>query len=307
MYGSPSAPFITADAVPLAHAYVHATASKAGVQVLSIKGPATEHHGLRAPRVSADADFLVDPAAFDRLLDELSGFGWSPRETSVVARSLPHHAMTLVRPDWPCDLDLHREFPGFMAPPADVFSALWDSRTELVCAGREILIPSRAGSILISTLHSMRSPTYRRESPVEIDALVERVLLDFDERSRAELRGLAEQTGAVDSTDDTLARLGVVSTNRVSTPALRAWLTRTEAHSVGTHFWLGAVRASGVRRWPAALAVAIWPSDEYIAANYPEAIGRRASRRVRWARLGRAVRDTPPIILAWLRVRSRRR
>lgn len=146
-----------AEAVPLASALVDHTASRAGVRTLLIKGASLEHHGLRPPRTSADVDVLVDPVGLDDLLAALAGLGWKRRSDVFPTQRDAPHAITLVHPEWPCDLDVHRFFPGFLADPAAVFDALWTSSTRIRIAHVLCRIPDAVHSALIYKLNLLRS------------------------------------------------------------------------------------------------------------------------------------------------------
>jgi hypothetical protein len=145
------------DATELAHAYAHAVAASLGVRALSIKGPAADFHGVRPPRVAADADVLIDPAGFGAVVERLRAAGWHERPKMAGTEGWVEHSITLIRDGWPCDLDLHDRFPGFLRPEVEVFESLWRDRVETDAAGRAVPIPSRDATILITALHSLRS------------------------------------------------------------------------------------------------------------------------------------------------------
>lgn len=296
-----------ADATPLAHAYAHAVAASVGVRMLSIKGPAAEYHEVRGPHVSADADLLIDPAGFGVVVERLRAAGWRERPPMAGTEDWSEHSITLIRDGWPCDLDLHDRFPGFLEPAGDVFEALWRDRLPIEVAGRSVDIPSRDGTILIAALHALRRwPGFARggEELAELHTRFGGGSLTADER--ASLDALARETGCIESLDGALRDLGVTDAagSRGDDPALRAWRTRVTAGGTGTHFWLRRLERLPWRERPRELAYIIWPDEENLRRSHPAiAPGRRALNRARVARLGRGARHLPAAV--WARVVTR--
>lgn len=150
-------------AVELLNAAIHDFASRHGVRVLTIKGRALADQGLRHGRGSSDADVLVDPADFEELWGLLQTHGWSDRDKAVLVdlpsagSVLAPHARTLEHPEWPCHLDLHRYYPGFLMPAPDVFDTLWAARSATTMANRSCWVPAPSDHWLIAALHADRS------------------------------------------------------------------------------------------------------------------------------------------------------
>ncbi len=169
--GSTGTPDAGIELVPLPHnvavellaAAVNDFAQLHGIRILTIKGRVLADQGLRAVRGSSDVDVLVDPSAFERLWAILRSSGWTDRDRAVLV-DLPRegtvlapHARTLEHPQWPCHLDLHRYYPGFLNPAQDVFDTLWDARTTIDLAHRACPVPGVADHWLIAALHATRS------------------------------------------------------------------------------------------------------------------------------------------------------
>lgn len=305
---APTRRLAIADATPLGHAYVHAVAAQVGVRALSIKGPAAEYHEVRGPHVSADADLLIDPSGFDLVAERLRGAGWRERASMAGTEDWSEHSITLIRDGWPCDLDLHDRFPGFLEPAADVFEALWRDRVSVSVAGRPVAIPSRDATILIAALHALRRWTgFASRADDELAELHAR-FGSLDIEARARLDALAHETGSVETLDGALRDLGVsdATGSRRDDPALRAWRARVAAGGTGTHFWLRRLERLPWRQRPRELAYIIWPDEENLRRARPWiASGRRAANRERLARLGRGARNLPAAV--WARVVARRR
>lgn len=95
--------------------------------------------------------------------------GWHSRLGRFDSYPFPHHSVTVIHEAWPCDIDVHHRFPGFLSSPGPVFDALWARRVSIPMAGQHIDIPDFSSSVLIMVLHSARSstdnPATRKSSP----------------------------------------------------------------------------------------------------------------------------------------------
>lgn len=305
---APTRRLAIADATPLAHAYAHAVAASLGVRMLSIKGPAADYHEVRGSHVSADADLLIDPAGFSLVVERLRVAGWRERPPMAGTEDWSEHSITLIRDGWPCDLDLHDRFPGFLELPADVFETLWRDRVAIEVAERSVAIPSRDATILIAALHALRrSPISAARAIGELAALRDR-FGSLDPASTVRLDALAHETGCVETLDGALSSLGVSddSGSRRDHSALWAWRARVAAGGTGTHFWLRRLERLHWRERPKALGYILWPDEENLRRARPWIEpGRRAANRERFARLGRGARHLPAAV--WARVVARRR
>jgi hypothetical protein len=145
------------EATLLAHALGARVAAQVSTRVLSIKGPAADHHALREPRLSVDADLLVDPREYETFCAALEAHGWHERVARSTPTILEPHSRTYIHPQWPCDIDVHERFPGFFAEPADVFDELWTRREALYVGGVALMIPSLVPTMMIGALHSLRN------------------------------------------------------------------------------------------------------------------------------------------------------
>ncbi|MGN8026976.1 nucleotidyltransferase family protein [Microbacterium sp. 22242] len=170
--------------VHLSHAALQRIADEAGVDLLHIKGPATDAALRRGMHRSADADVLVRPAHLDRLTAALLARGWT-LYTGFDEGSPFGHAANYAHPSWSF-ADVHRRLPGPRADPGVVFDRLWRDRGVASIAHRPCTVLSPAGQVLVQTLHAARS-----RGSEQSDAW----LLCGDEL-RAETRRLAEELQA---------------------------------------------------------------------------------------------------------------
>lgn len=144
------------EAVELGHAWCQWLADAHGIRILFLKGPALAEYSLRSPRPSTDIDVLVDPKKWDEFVAVATNAGWVEREYTAATQLLSTHSRNFVRENWPCDLDLHRHYPGFLAPPENVFETLWSRRSEIELGKVWCQVPDRNAAILILALHSLR-------------------------------------------------------------------------------------------------------------------------------------------------------
>lgn len=258
-------------AVPLGHAWSQRVADDLGIRLLALKGPTLTAHRLRPDHTSGDVDVLVDPVRFDEYIDALNRAGWDERPATFASSRFTLHSRSLIHPSWPCDLDIHHSFPGFLADPSDVFDLLWRRRVSIRIARQECAIPDRLGSLLILALHSLRGGTNQPRHRAELEHLVTTVRLTGIERD--ELGDLARRTGCAATLDEVLPRLGVdaaAPTAELSSPELQEWRERIAAGGYGTYFWFAALRKARARERAVIAVRAIWPSDHDLLVTHPE-------------------------------------
>lgn len=194
-------------AVDLLAPVVHHVARAHGIRVLSIKGAVLSEQGLREHRPPSDVDILVEPLRFDDLVAVLRTAGWRDRDGKVLVplpdsgTVLAPHARTLEHPEWPCQLDLHRYYPGFLRPAPVVFEHLWDARVEVSIAHSRCVVPAPTDHWLLAALHALRSGD--DDQLGELEAAAARVFAG----RRRDLQARAEVLGAVGPLLDALERL----------------------------------------------------------------------------------------------------
>lgn len=283
------------DAVELGHAWTARVAADVGIRVLLIKGPNLQAAGLRAPRVSGDVDVLVDPAGFDRYCAAIEAAGWIERPSTFVSDRFTLHSRSFTHDGWPCDLDVHRWFPGFLAAPAAVFDALWERRTRAGFAHVECDVPDRIGGILILALHSLRGTVGERRHRAELEYLIAATTLGDVER--ADAASLALATGCAATLEDVLPRLGIMvaaPASELASPQLRAWRERVASGGAGAYFWIAEFRRATWRDRATLIGKAIWPSARDMNVHTPGiAPSTLPQLRARIARYGRGLRSLP--------------
>lgn len=287
------------EAVELGHAWVQEAAAGRGIRVLFIKGPALHRHGLRDERVSADVDVLVEPARFAELCQAILAAGWTERPGMFISERTTLHSKTYLREGWPCDLDVHDFYPGFLADPADVFDALWERRVTLDFAHRACDAPDRIGALLILALHSLRGTTRQVRHADELEQLL-RISLTDDERVDAAALALA--TGSAATLETVLPRLGVQVAPppaELSSRELREWRERVASGAYGAYFWFLAFRRAPWPERPMIVWRAFWPTRRDLLVARPETVDTVGGRaRARAGRLGRGIRSLPRALRA---------
>ncbi len=265
----------------LAHALAAAIARSRDIKTLSLKGPVAEHYELRAPRVSADADVLIEPDRFAEFCAALESYGWHTRVGRETPALLPHHSVTYIHVDWPCDIDVHWMFPGFFADPEDVFSALWDSRQEISVAHVPVQAPSKAGAAVIMALHAerdRRSPRHVEEQELVMKALDE----TFTEAERAEFVEVARAGRAIWTLRDyfNAADLGPVVIDADSAQRQQWELFSRSVDDASSVAWWQRVRTAPWSQKPRWILQAVWVSRRDVPRNDVE---RLPSRSELWA------------------------
>ncbi|MEN9753515.1 MAG: hypothetical protein RL670_1206 [Actinomycetota bacterium] len=286
--------FTTAEAVPLATAMVAYEARVAGIKCLIIKGPAAVKAGLRDRRPSADVDVLVEPSRFSEYLAIFEAKGWQRRyDYPTHPTIVDPHSVTLIHPDWPCDLDVHSAWPGFFVKPKVAFDLLWQDHETAKMAGQKIDVPAWPHHALIMTLHSLRTPSSAgpaRDYEIVLGAL----------RHKATLPGYLDgfcdsviELGATETAGPLLNALGkgdLVPTTR--SKAYIAWELQAKSALLKGVGWNLRLRAVPVLKRPAVMWKAVFPPVESLATTFPQLVGSPLWLLRAWARrLVRGVGD----------------
>lgn len=286
---TPAAELPLVDGVELAAAWAAALAERLGIRLLVIKGDTLARHGLRDPRVPADVDVLIEPAAFERYCAAISAAGWSERPVPRINLQAAH-SVTYLHAGWPCDIDVHHRYPGFLTDASTVFDELWRRRDAQPFAHVMTPTPDRVSSLVIMALHALRDGAASDLHRAELQRARSAALTPAE---RIELAELAQTTGCAGTLHDLLAGLGVHLPVH-ETAELREWQARVASRSQGAYPWLLLWRSASWRRRPLVLFRALWPTrDDMLAARPETADGAAALLTARAARLVRGVRGLP--------------
>ncbi|MBF4463519.1 MULTISPECIES: PqqD family peptide modification chaperone [unclassified Rathayibacter] len=267
---SVTSPLSLGDAVELGHALVQYVADADDIRVLFIKGPVADARGVRPPRVSADIDVLVPASETQALLRSLSSRGWVSRPESFAHSAFVTHSITLLHEEWPCDIDLHVSYPGFLADADVVFEALWARREALNLAGKNVNAPDFVGSVVIAALHSLRSPFIERHQK-ELSDAVSAVLSRHDsEQITDEIVALASTTEARHTLGPFLAELGHIETE--DAPSTREYFEwRQNARQLNRSAqWIRTLLNASPSAAPRILRQAIFPSTSDFLTDHPD-------------------------------------
>ncbi len=291
-------PLELAEAVALLHALTDRVARDKGIRLLVIKGPIATAQEVRPARVSADLDVLVDPARVADYCQELARWGWTSKDTSANAHVMAQHSVTCTHPAWPCEIDVHHDFPGFFADPQVVFDALWARGETHRVAQVDVPCPDLIGQAAIVGLHSLRHPGLER-SRTELTHLASALERLLDDAQRLELAELAAATGAADTLAPLLEPLGAprLGAGTTSPEAIEAWRVQTSMAGIHSVTWVSELARSPMRQWPRRLLRAVWLTDADIRVRQPgTGPGRRHLLHARLIRLGEGLRDLPRAI-----------
>ena len=286
------------EAVELGSAWVSALAEEHCIRVLVIKGDTLRHHDLRPQRNSSDIDVLIEPSRFDEFCEALSRAGWMARPMAFISELTTIHSVSFVKQGWPCDIDAHRHFPGFLAPPGDVFESMWRRRESMVFAQRYSSIPSRPMALLIMALHSLRTTAaHQGRQSIELQQVLR---TELSEVETEELNAVAVETGSVLTAGSLLHAFGIRTSGAHSpheVAAARAWWERSHAGIHSTYFWIVAFRSARWRERPRILRRALWPAAADIGLASPEFAGRPwLSFQARISRIRRGFAQVPGLI-----------
>lgn len=286
------------EAVELLAAVLDRVGRTTNRRVLLIKGAATEAHRLRAPRSSADLDVLVARSDWNTVIEALTRLGWRREFDPDRPAAFENHSATMLHDFWPCELDVHRYYPGFLHDADAVFDRLWEERTTLERAGRPVPATGPLGSTLIAALHALREIEVVRNRN-ELAQLIEAVAstgIDV-----AALQRLAVETGSAGPLAPLWRDLGVGAPHGGEDPeALRQWVFRTEAGRQMSLDWVATLRSAPLWRWPALLFRAVWPTDADIQVRSGTSATGLGLLRQRGQRLRDGLRALPQAVrLVW--------
>jgi hypothetical protein len=283
-----------AEAVPLLHGVVDEVARRRGVRILFIKGPILGQQGLREAHASIDVDVLVDPARFAELRRGLEELGWAVRVPSDAPQVLPTHSTTYAHRLWPCEIDVHERFPGFLASPQVAFDALWRYRAVATVAGRAVPCLDRVPHFAVACLHALRDPDHEPKR-TELRRLVAIARDTFDQGDRETLAQVAGATGAAETLEPVLAAIGLrVASAAEHATSMTDWRIRTSSTGVTSVGWVMELFRTPLHRWPATLLRAVLLTEAEIRDAQPDAApGPWGLLRARLRRLGWGLRDVP--------------
>ena len=289
------------EAVPLAHALVARLAELEGVRILFIKGPTAVALGARPPRPSSDVDVLCEPDGREKLGPALERCGWRKRLAESSVHELKHaskylfeHSVHYVHDEWPCDVDIHFNFPGFLAPDDVVFEELWRRHTSVEVAHWPVPCADLLGQAAIVALHALRDPQFAHTSPDV--RFVAQSLRSGGGQTASELADLAAATGSTETLRPLLTDLGIPTVaNPWSDPELlRRWQVRTQHAGAYTTSWLIELRHTPWRNRPQLVRRALFlPADELYSVNLGMPRTRRNTLHLHAERWGRALRYLP--------------
>lgn len=129
-----------------------------GVDAVLVKGAAAELTGLRQPRDLSDIDIVVRPEELDVFRGELEQRGWALRPFEDRENVFPKHSLSMYHPQWPIDIDVHYQFPGFEADPDLVIDEILKDPLLVQTDNAQLQIPSKLGCAVFQALHDLRSP-----------------------------------------------------------------------------------------------------------------------------------------------------
>lgn len=156
-------------AVELAVVLALDSCAYAGTRGLVMKGIASQQQRLRGRRRVGDVDVLVPLGAKADVVEVLRTRGWQARHEDSDRATFPRHSTTMYHWAWPCDIDVHDQFPGVTASATEAFEYLWERRATFTAAGRAATTLDHASHAVVLALHSLRTLDRRRNREDLID------------------------------------------------------------------------------------------------------------------------------------------
>ena len=136
-------------------AAVQTVAAQAGIDLIHLKGNATDA-SLRAPELTGtDVDILVRPSQVSALDAAIRTHGWELYSTFEDGSPFAH-AQTYLHAEWGY-LDLHRRFPGIGLDDELAFRRLWKNRQTILFCNVPCEVPNVAAQAVILLLNAART------------------------------------------------------------------------------------------------------------------------------------------------------
>lgn len=253
--------------------------------------------GVRPPRPSSDVDVLCEPMGVKRLGMALQSCGWRRRTPESFTKGFEHasaymfeHSVHYIHDEWPCDLDIHFNFPGFLAPDEVVFEELWARRITVTIANMSVPAADPLGQAAVIGLHALRDARASHERDLEH---LLRVLRALPQADQAVMSQLAAVTGASETLRPVLQSAGILvqPSAWAESEALRRWGARTENAGTYTTTWILELRATPWRRKPLVVWRAVFlPKDVLMSSHVGQTPHWRNVTRFRVKRWLRAAR-----------------
>lgn len=282
-------------ATELGHALVAEVAKRVDAPYFCVKGPVATLAGARMPRVSMDVDVFVEPDRMEAFEKELNNAGWSRRPESFAQRLFNDHSRAYINPNWPCDIDVHRGFPGMLKPPTEIFASLTGHLQTYSLAGVEVLGVDRPAALLLEILHGLRSPDSKRHQQ---DLLYAKGLLEelcASATFRDDFVGLVRNVGAERTLAGVLPFLDLHSDRAFNDRGAYARWTAQSAGASRTLRWAIAIaQGQDYPRWKI-LREALLPSAEDLSIEKPD-VTSEAGWRVRVARVRAGLASLPSLV-----------
>ncbi|MDQ1549541.1 MAG: hypothetical protein QOD27_1199 [Microbacteriaceae bacterium] len=177
-------------------ANVSRLASEHGIRLLAAGGPVFVAQGLISPWVSRFVAVIVDPARFHDFVRIALESGWTlvpPKKGSTL---LPSVTVSLSRNDWAVDLRVYSTFPGFYAPPQNVFDLLWNRRQTMLVHGIQVRTVDRLVTIMLAVHDRLGDQPRSPRAQSNKSYLLAQFHSGLTEGDRSRLRALTEELGA---------------------------------------------------------------------------------------------------------------
>lgn len=140
----------------LVYAVVAMIARGHSIPVVFIKGPVLHAQGLRVREHSGDVDVWADPGRVNRLVEEITEWGWVAQPDLWHGAPIDHSQAMSPTGGWCCEIDVHRRMPGVAVRDDRAFEVLEEHTERARFAGISVAVPTRPMNALLSALHVVR-------------------------------------------------------------------------------------------------------------------------------------------------------
>lgn len=265
----------------LVNALVQRIASNHGVESILIKGPTLTMQEIRGPHHSGDVDLWVAPEHVETIKDALIPWGWT-QKPDVWAGTDIFHTLTLAPPEWGCEIDIHRRFPGIGLSDERAFKEIHKSTNEAYFASVLARVPDPSDHAVMYALHCLRPEPGQSTNQTRREA-AHHALRKAGERG---LRS-AERLQAIGALSDVLHEVFPTYELPQHIQIPRNWTWRMQPSQA--RYYLAGLRMTRWTLWPRVLRSIVWPApdllqemDNYAGEQHSTRVGSRLARARRW-------------------------
>jgi hypothetical protein len=179
------------------------------IRLLAAGGPVFVAQGLISPWVWRFVTVAVDPGRFHDFVRVALESGWKLVPPKKGSTALPTATVSFSCQDWAVGLHVYAAFPGFYAPPQDVFDLLWKRRQTMPVHGTQVLTVDRLVTVMLAVNDRLADKPRSARSESNKSFLLAQFHSTFTPGDKSRLRALTKELGAGEPMRPLFVALGI--------------------------------------------------------------------------------------------------